>query len=191
MHYDKSELFPNGFDNRKLHIHGWKPDDALSDKGYFKFKELTGTDTGNANKIVNAPCHDVIANACALTENVLDPIREKFGVSVINSWYRCEELEKHITKSGFADWCVRHGKDRNDPAVWTEYFNRKQHPKGMAADVEALAVSNTELYNWIKANLQFDQLILENVKNPSDPRSGWVHVSFNPFGNNRNQAFEL
>jgi hypothetical protein len=47
-----------------------------------------------------------------------------------------------------------------------------------AADIECPAISNMELAEWIRDNLEFDQLILE-FYTPSDPASGWVHVSYN------------
>jgi hypothetical protein len=52
-----------------------------------------------------------------------------------------------------------------------------QHCKGEAADLEIFGVANSELADWIKENLMFDQLILE-YHTPGEPNSGWVHVSY-------------
>ena len=90
-----------------------------------------------------------------LCEMVLQPIREHFGKPVrVNSGYRCQELNKTIGSS------------------WIS-----QHCKGEAADIEISGISNYELAEWIRYNLPFDQLILEN-HTKGDPNSGWVHVSY-------------
>ena len=52
--------------------------------------------------------------------------------------------------------------------------------------MECPGTSNLELAQWIRDNLEFDQLILE-YWNGSDPNSGWVHVSFRE-GRNRNEV---
>ena len=54
-----------------------------------------------------------------------------------------------------------------------------QHAKGMAADFEIYGTPNNEIFNWIKHNLMYDQMILE-FWNPDEPNSGWLHVSYNP-----------
>ena len=52
-----------------------------------------------------------------------------------------------------------------------------QHAKAEAVDFECLGTSNAELFDWIKANLQPDQMILE-FYTPGEPNSGWVHASW-------------
>jgi len=49
----------------------------------------------------------------------------------------------------------------------------------MAADFEIYGTPNNEVFNWIKPNLMYDQMILE-YWNPDEPHSGWVHISYNP-----------
>jgi len=61
-----------------------------------------------------------------------------------------------------------------------------QHAEGKAADIEVVGVDNKELAQWIKDNLEYDQLILEFYRD-GEPDSGWVHVSWNT-GENRNQS---
>lgn len=178
------------FSNSKMEVHGMKPNTPLSD--HFQFYELVRSQTADNNCILNLPSDQVILYAKALAQNVLDPVRKKFGVTLVNSWFRSEALERVIAKNGYESWCRKNGYARTE-LTWKVYFSRKQHPKGNAADIEVRdsKVSNVELYNWIKDNLEFDQLILENVTNKNDPRSGWVHVSYCPLGNNRKEAFLL
>ena len=60
-----------------------------------------------------------------------------------------------------------------------------QHLKGEAADITAGSrEENRKLFEYIRENLPFDQLIDE--KNFS-----WVHVSYKRDGNNRKQILKL
>lgn len=138
---------------------------------------------------------ELLLNAQALGKNVLDKVRDHFYPIVKrgftpNSWYRGEALEHYICRKDFTNWCAKQGVNPQAPDAWFSYFQRKQHPKCCAADIEISGVSNVDLFEWIKKNLEYDQLILEFV-NPKIPNSGWVHVSWNRFGNNRKQAFAI
>lgn len=147
-------------------------------------KEVGKSRTALRRGIENTPPDDVMARAKLLAENVLQPVRDHFGVPYApGSWYRSEGLERVIAGPGFRAWI----KDRNLPQSqesWDEYFSRKSHPLGEAADIEIATVSLRDLYNWIKDNCEFDQLILEGGPD------GWIHVSYRE-EENRNQAFEL
>jgi hypothetical protein len=57
-----------------------------------------------------------------------------------------------------------------------------------AADIEVVGVDNKELAEWIRDNLEFDQLILEFYRD-GEPDSGWIHVSWNS-DNNRSQTLK-
>ena len=103
-------------------------------------------------------------NLTALTCCVLQPVREEHGRVTINSGLRVLELNRAI-KSG----------------------DNSQHVFGMAADLEAPAISNFELAKWIQDNLNFDQLILEFYEK-GDPASGWVHCSYRTDGQNRKEV---
>ena len=52
-----------------------------------------------------------------------------------------------------------------------------QHTRAEAADFECLGTSNAEVFDWIKANLPYDQMILEFFT-PGEPNSGWIHCSY-------------
>jgi len=130
----------------------------------FYLKEFVKSYTADRLQIDNTPTLDVIENLERLCLNVLQPIRDHFGVSVkVNSGFRCKDLNKKVR-----------GKITS------------QHIKGEAADIEIEGISNASLYDWIKNNLDFDQLILEYY-NRDIPDSGWVHVSYKK-GKNRKQA---
>lgn len=175
----------------------------------FTYAEVIKSDTAIANGIDNNIYDErIITNARAVAVNVLEPIRSAFGPLVPNSWYRSEELEFTICANAFAKYCEsRIGVSQaaklryltfstlhTEPTIekaWKSYFAKKQHPKGMSVDFEYSHIDNNDLYEYIKANLKFDQLILEFYRYDKGPNSGWVHCSFDPNGHNRNQAFKL
>ncbi|TPG60109.1 D-Ala-D-Ala carboxypeptidase family metallohydrolase [Ewingella americana] len=154
----------------------------------FSTDEVGHSDTAIRLSIDNVPSPKVLASAQALAENVLQKIADHFQSPVIiNSWYRGEALEREITKKGYTSWCANRGVAQNETS-WKDYFSRKSHPNGEAADITVKGVALRDLYNWIKSNLKFDQLIIEGFKGAG---SGWVHVSWKSEGANRNQAFEI
>ena len=116
----------------------------------FSVEELTKT-SHPVNNTPNAEQLDALRDLC---ENVLQPIRDEFGPVKVNSGFRSADVNRLVGGSATSDHC-----------------------KGMAADIEVQSVSNLELAAWIRNNLEFKQLILE-FHNPSDPSSGWVHVSY-------------
>lgn len=157
---------------------------------YFLHYEVVKSDTASRMGFDNTVyCPDVEYRARALAENVLDKVREQFGPFSPTSWYRCEDLERYICDKSYRSWCSKRGLDPDKSESWQTYFMRKQHPSGAAADIEVPGVSNDELFEWIKDNLEFDQLIREfHVE--GQPMSGWVHVSWS-FDKNRNHAFVI
>jgi hypothetical protein len=54
---------------------------------------------------------------------------------------------------------------------------------GEAVDFNVPGVSVPEVCQWIRQNLDFDQLILEKYSPPQNP--GWVHCSYKRNGKNR------
>lgn len=129
---------------------------------YFSIKEMTKSNTATARGIDNTPDQTITDNLTKLIEAVLDPLREWYGKPIIvNSGYRCEALNKAIGGA-----------------------KSSQHMLGEAADITAGSKEeNEELFNYIKDNLEFDQLI-----NESD--FSWVHVSYRE-GRLRKQVLEL
>ena len=137
----------------------------LSDN--FSLAEMTKSQTALRKGIDNTPTEAEVAKLKLLCEKVLQPVREHFGRPVtVNSGFRCLKLNRAIGS-----------KDTS------------QHRKGEAADIEIPGVPNKELAEWIRDNLEFDQLILEFYRD-DDPAAGWVHVSFKD-GDLRNQCLTI
>ena len=124
----------------------------------FTLQELIKSDTAIRLDINNNPNSGQIEKLKALCENILQPVRDHFGRVKITSGYRSAEL------------CIAIGSSINS-----------QHAKAEAADFEVVGTDNVELFDWIKNNLEPDQLILE-FYTPGEPNSGWIHCSWIPEG---------
>ena len=129
----------------------------------FTLNELIYSATAEANKIDNRPSVPVISNLRALCTNVLQPLRDALGCPiVITSGFRCAELNKRI--GGAAN---------------------SQHLYGQAADLVVPTKNLKEVFNYIKINLPYDQLLYEYNKTDR-----WIHVSYRTDGKNRKQAID-
>lgn len=125
---------------------------------YFSIEELCKSDTANKLGIPNIPTKQTIDNLTKLVKNVLDPLREWYGKPInINSGYRCERLNKAVNGA-----------------------KTSQHLNGFAADIDTNNIGeNKKLFDYIRKNMNFDQVILEK-------KGEWVHVSYvNEFANRK------
>lgn len=149
----------------------------------FSLAELTKSSTALRNGIDQTPDQEVIEKLTCLAQNILQPVREHFGITKVSSGYRSFELECHLYKKKVARLRDQGGEE----AVWN-WFKKKSHPKGEAADFECPGVDNLEVYHWIKKNLVYDQLFLEFYKK-GQPSSGWVHCSYSNTYNRKYSGF--
>lgn len=116
---------------------------------YFTIKELCRSTKAKKLGIDNTPTTQAVENMTRLINIVLDPLREAYGEAItVNSGYRCPELNKAV------------GGAKNS-----------QHMTGEAADITVgTKEGNKWLFDYIKDNLPYDQLIDEYDYS-------WVHVS--------------
>ena len=118
------------------------------------WKEAFGSATAKRLGIKNNPDETQLANMKSLAENLFEPLRERVGEPIlINSFFRCEELNKAISGSA----------------------TTSQHIKGCAIDLDATKISNCELFYIIKNEFEFDKLIWELG---DDNNPAWIHVSY-------------
>jgi hypothetical protein len=113
------------------------------------------------------PTPEHIENFKKLAENVFQPIRDHFGVPIrISSGYRSAALNKAIGGA-----------------------SSSQHCQGEAIDIDmdGTTVTNAQIFNYIKDNLNFDQLIWEFG---TDTNPDWVHVSYDSAGKQRKQILK-
>lgn len=128
----------------------------------FTLNELTKSKEATRLGIDNTPNEEQILNLKLLCENVLQPIRDFYGMPLsVSSGYRSAALCEAIGSS-----------------------SKSQHTKGQAADFEIFGVANKDLADFVVKNLDYDQCILE-FWNENDPNSGWVHCSYNSLGSRK------
>lgn len=127
---------------------------------HFTLAEFTRSESAKRHGVSNNPTPEHLENIKVLCQRVLEPIRAKFGPIVISSGYRSKILNHYIGGT-----------------------LKSQHLEGKAVDIDMDgmdSVTNKEIFEYIKNNLEFDQLINEH-------NYAWIHVSYN-FGKNRNQV---
>jgi len=122
----------------------------------FTLEELTHT----SSHLPNVPSEMEITKLKELVTGLLQPLRDKLGQPIhINSGFRSLAVNKEMGGA-------------SNPL--------SQHCKGEAADLEAF--DNAALFNLIRTQFDFDQLIWEGGDN-NHPE--WVHVSYKTKGNRK------
>jgi hypothetical protein len=134
---------------------------------HISYKEGTHSNTAIRRNIDNIPNDYQLGNMNAVALNIFEPLREWAGGPIkINSFFRSPDLNAAIGGS-----------------------SKSQHCEGRAIDIDDTFghKTNAEMYNYIKENLNFDQLIWEfgNDTNPD-----WVHVSYVSDDQNRNRCLK-
>ena len=134
-------------------------------KNYFKLSEFIVSDTAKKKGINNTPNLEVENHINELIINLLNPLREAWGSSIIvSSGYRCPELNKAVGG-----------------------VNNSSHLTGYAVDLIPGNKKTKEFIKfcqeWIK-NKQFDQCINEYNK--------WCHSGYKSNnGQQRTQIFKI
>ena len=134
---------------------------------HISYKEGTNSITAIRRGIDNTPNDEQLDNMVLLAEKVFEPLRAWVGGPIkINSFFRCPQLNKAIGGSA-----------------------KSQHCHGQAIDIDDTygKVANSEMYNYIKNNLDFDQMIWEFG---DDDNPAWVHVSYVSEDENRRRCLK-
>ena len=130
--------------------------------------EVTKSTTAKRLGIDNTPDEWTTENLRQVAINVFQPLRSAFGTPIyVSSGYRSAELNTAIGGS-----------------------TRSQHVEGRALDLDADVYggcTNSQIFNWIKENVEFDQLIWEFG---DDDNPDWVHVSYVYDGINRKRCLK-
>ena len=130
--------------------------------------EVTKSVTAKRLGIDNTPDEWTIENLRQVAINIFQPLRDAFGCPIyVSSGYRGPELNAAIGGA-----------------------KRSQHMEGRALDLDADVYgrcTNAQIFNYIKDNLEFDQIVWEfgDEDNPD-----WVHVSYVHDGNNRKRCLK-
>ena len=134
---------------------------------HISYKEGVYSNTATRRGIDNTPNDEQLDNMELVANKVFEPLREWVnGPIKINSFFRSPELNTAIGGS-----------------------SKSQHCKGQAMDIDDTfgKATNAEMYNWIKENIEFDQMIWEFG---DDDNPNWVHVSYVSEEENRNRCLK-
>lgn len=131
---------------------------------YITYQEATTSQTAVRKGIKNEPGDNELLAMQLVGIRVFDVVREHFKTPLrVSSFYRSPELNSAIGGSS----------------------RTSQHVKGQAIDIQGTGkVTNKMIFDYIKENLDFDQLI--NEYNYS-----WVHVSYVSKEKNRKQILKI
>ena len=135
---------------------------------HFELAEFTRSGSAKRLGISNQPTAAHQANMVLLCEKVLEPIREHFGRAIfLSSGYRSAALNAKTPGAS----------------------STSQHCSGEAVDIDmdGTEVTNKQIFDYIKENLEFDQLIWEFG---TDANPDWVHVSYESTGKQRKQILK-
>ena len=130
--------------------------------------EVVRSESAKRNDVDNTPTAAHIENLKKLANNVFQPIRDHFKKPIlISSGYRSEKLNRLVPGTSITS----------------------QHSQGEALDIDmdGTKITNKQVFDFIKDNLVFDQLIWEHG---TDANPAWVHVSYESSGKQRKQVLK-
>ena len=140
---------------------------------HISMNEAIKSQTATRNSIDNTPSDLQLANMQRVANDCFEPLRRAKNVPIgISSFFRCPNLNKAIGGSATSQHCATEDKAGINAA---------------AIDIDADiygGITNKEIFTWLKANVEFDQLIWE-FGTDDDP--AWVHISKREH-TNRNQV---
>lgn len=129
--------------------------------------EATASATAKVRGIKNVPDSKAISNMKYTAAQIFQKVRDHFGAPIkITSFFRSAALNKAIGGSGTSQHCTGEALD-------------------MDGDVYG-APSNAQIFEFIRDNLVFDQLIVEGIV---DGQIAWVHTSVRKTGNRKEILF--
>ena len=134
---------------------------------HITYAEAIHSNTAKRRGIDNTPNPTQVETMKVTAEKIFEPLRKFVGGPIkVNSFFRSPELNTAIGGS-----------------------KTSQHCKGQAIDIDDVFGyrTNAEMYNWIKENLNFDQMIWEFG---TDMNPNWVHISYVSDEDNRNRCLK-
>ena len=134
---------------------------------HVSYKEATHSATALRRNLDNTPNKEQLQCMKDIAENLFEPLRKWVGGPIkINSFFRSENLNQAIGGS-----------------------SRSQHCQGRAIDLDDTFghKTNAEMFEHIKNNLSYDQIIWEFG---DDTNPDWVHVSYVSDSENRGRALK-
>ena len=132
---------------------------------HISYREAVHSATAKRRGIDNTPNQEQLDNMYKVADFIFEPLRMYVGGAIkITSFFRSQDLNKAIGGS-----------------------TKSQHCKGQAIDIDDVFgyKTNYEMFEYIRENLDFDQLIYEFGTNDNPD---WIHVSYVSKKENRNRV---
>ena len=134
---------------------------------HISLKEGIKSHTATRLGIDNSPSELDLIRMQTVAEKVFEPLREWVGGPIaINSFYRSPKLNSAIGGSTSSQHCIGCALDLDDNYGYK---------------------TNAEMFDYIKNNLDYDQMIWEFG---TDENPNWVHVSYVSEDANRNRCLK-
>lgn len=132
---------------------------------HISYQEATMSDTAVRKNISNVPDENQLKRMKLVAENCFEPIRKEHGKPIrVTSFFRSKELNAAIGGSS----------------------STSQHMQGEAIDF--VCENMKELFEWIRRNVEFDQLIWEYG---TDTSPDWIHISYTEQRPNRQEVLRV
>ena len=131
---------------------------------HISYREATHSATAKRRGLDNTPNQEQLENMSRVAEFIFEPLRLFVGGPIkINSFFRSVAVNRAVGGT-----------------------SRSQHCKGQAIDIDDVFghKTNAEMFQYVRENLDFDQMIWEfgSNNNPS-----WLHISYVSKAENRNR----
>ena len=131
---------------------------------HISYREATHSATAKRRGLDNTPNQEQLENMYKVAEFIFEPLRLFVGGPIkIISFFSCGDVNKAVGGT-----------------------SRSQHCKGQAIDIDDVFghKTNAEMFQYVRENLDFDQMIWEfgSNNNPS-----WLHISYVSKAENRNR----
>jgi len=139
---------------------------------HITYREAIRSEVAKRNGLLNYFTPEQLERMKLVAEKVFEPVRNYFNVPIfVSSFFRTKQLN-----------------------ILLKGATNSQHManNGAAIDVDAdiyCGVTNKQIFDYIRLNLDFDQLILENVS--VDGTGGWVHFSYVSPEKNRKEVLTM
>jgi hypothetical protein len=134
---------------------------------HISYAEAIHSNTAKRRGIDNTPNEVQVLSMKLLADKIFEPLREWVGGPIkVNSFFRSTALNEAIGGA-----------------------SSSQHCKGQAIDIDDVygRKTNADMYHWIQANLDYDQMIWEFG---TDMQPNWIHISYVSKEENRNKCLK-
>lgn len=142
---------------------------------HISYTEAVKSQTAIRKSISNKPSSFALTNMRMVAINCFEPIRNYHNKPIhVSSFYRSFLLNSSI------------GGSKNSQHLHGDANGVREGAMDIDADYYNNGITNKQIFDWLRSNVKFDQLIWEYG---DDSNPAWVHVSYRE-GRNRMQVLK-